>query len=48
MNYITDGICFIGTHLANMIGDKYPDAKIYNLDIVEPGTLPSVKTTNLH
>lgn len=45
MNYIiTGGTGFIGTHLANLIAVSYPKAKIYNLDIVEPGTpLPTVK-----
>lgn len=45
MNYIiTGGTGFIGTHLANLIAPTYPEAKIYNLDIVEPGNpLPTVK-----
>ena len=45
MNYIiTGGTGFIGTHLANLIAEIHPEAKIYNLDIVEPGTpLPTVK-----
>lgn len=45
MNYIiTGGTGFIGTHLANLISEIYPTAKIYNLDIVAPGTpLPTVK-----
>lgn len=45
MNYIiTGGTGFIGTHLANLIAETHPEAKIYNLDIVEPGTpLPTVK-----
>lgn len=45
MNYIiTGGTGFIGTHLANLIAHTYPEAKIYNLDIVEPGNpLPTVK-----
>ena len=45
MNYIiTGGTGFIGTHLANLIVKIHPDAKIYNLDIVEPGNpLPTVK-----
>lgn len=45
MNYIiTGGTGFIGTHLANLIAETVPNAKIYNLDIVEPGTpLPTVK-----
>lgn len=45
MNYIiTGGTGFIGTHLANLIAYVYPNAQIYNLDVVEPGTpLPTVK-----
>ena len=45
MNYIIiGGTGFIGTHLANLIAENYPHAKIYNLDIVEPGQpLPTVK-----
>ena len=45
MNYIiTGGTGFIGTHLANLIAETVPNAKIYNLDIVEPGIpLPTVK-----
>jgi len=45
MNYIiTGGTGFIGTHLANLIAKIHPNASIYNLDIVEPGTpLPTVK-----
>ena len=45
MNYIIlGGTGFIGTHMANLIAQKYPEAKIYNLDIVEPGNpLPTVK-----
>ena len=45
MNYfITGGTGFIGTHLANFLHEVHPEVKIYNLDIVEPGTpLPTVK-----
>ena len=45
MNYfITGGTGFIGTHLASLLHEVYPEAKIYNLDIIEPGTpLPTVK-----
>lgn len=45
MNYfITGGTGFIGTHLTNLLKETYPEANIYNLDIVEPGTpLPTVK-----
>lgn len=39
MNYIiTGGTGFIGTHLTNLIFEKCPDAKVWNLDIVTPGT----------
>lgn len=39
MNYIiTGGTGFIGTHLTNLILSKHPDAKVWNLDIVAPGT----------
>lgn len=39
MNYIiTGGTGFIGTHLTNLILSKYPDANVWNLDIVKPGT----------
>ena len=39
MNYIiTGGTGFIGTHLTNLIKERYPDAQVYNLDIVKPGT----------
>ena len=39
MNYIiTGGTGFIGTHLTNLIKECYPNANIYNLDIVKPGT----------
>ena len=45
MNYfITGGTGFIGTHLTNLLHEVHPEAKIYNLDIIEPGTpLPTVK-----
>ena len=45
MNYIiTGGTGFIGTHLTNLILEKEPGAKVWNLDIVEPGTPnPAVK-----
>ena len=36
MNYIiTGGSGFIGTHLINLLSERYSDRKIYNLDIVE-------------
>ena len=39
MNYIiTGGTGFIGTHLTNLIKEHYPDAHVWNLDIVKPGT----------
>ena len=39
MNFIiTGGTGFIGTHLTNLIKSENPAAKIYNLDIVTPGT----------
>lgn len=38
MNYIiTGGTGFIGTHLTNLILEKYPEAQVWNLDIVKPG-----------
>lgn len=45
MNYfITGGTGFIGTHLTNLLKEVHPEANIYNLDIVKPGTpLPAVK-----
>ena len=45
MNYIvTGGTGFIGTHLTNLIKEHYPDAHVWNLDIVKPGTPnPAVK-----
>ena len=39
MNYIiTGGTGFIGTHLTNLLLAKHPDIKVWNLDIVPPGT----------
>lgn len=39
MNYIiTGGTGFIGTHLTKLIHELHPEAHIYNLDIVKPGT----------
>ena len=45
MNYIiTGGTGFIGTHLTNLILEEHPEAKVWNLDIVTPGTPnPAVK-----
>ena len=38
MNYIIfGGSGFIGTHLIHLLKEQYPDAKIYDLDIVMPG-----------
>lgn len=37
MNYIIfGGTGFIGTHLVKLIKEKYPDAKVWNLDVVHP------------
>lgn len=45
--FIFGGTGFIGTHLASLLHEVYPEAKIYNLDIIEPGTpLPTVKIIN--
>jgi len=42
--FITGGTGFIGTHLTNLLAEHFPESKIYNLDIVKPGTpLPTVK-----
>ena len=39
MNYIiTGGTGFIGTHLTNLLMEVHPEAKVWNLDIVKPGT----------
>lgn len=39
MNYIiAGGTGFIGTHLTNLINEVHPEAKVWNLDIVKPGT----------
>ena len=39
MNYIvTGGTGFIGTHLTNLIYESHPNAQVWNLDIVKPGT----------
>jgi nucleoside-diphosphate-sugar epimerase len=48
MNYIIiGGTGFIGTHLTNLVIERDPKAKIYNLDIVKPGTPnPVVKDYN--
>ena len=40
MNYIiTGGTGFIGTHLANLIKEQDENARVWNLDIVDPGKL---------
>lgn len=40
MNYIiTGGTGFIGTHLANLIKEQDNDARVWNLDIVDPSKL---------
>ena len=45
MNYIiTGGTGFIGTHLTNLLNEVYPEAKVWNLDIVKPGTPNPVVT----
>ena len=37
MNYfITGGTGFVGTHLAKLIKSRNPEAKVYNLDVVNP------------
>lgn len=39
MNYIiTGGTGFIGTHLTNLLNEVHPETKVWNLDIVTPGT----------
>ena len=39
MNYIiTGGTGFIGTHLTNLLNEVHPEAKVWNMDIVKPGT----------
>ena len=39
MNYILPGgTGFIGTHLTNLLNEVHPEAKVWNLDIVKPGT----------
>lgn len=45
MNYLVfGGTGFIGTHLTKLLKEVHPEATIYNLDIVTPGTpLPAVK-----
>ncbi len=45
MNYIiTGGTGFIGAHLASALAAQCPEANIYNLDIVAPGSpLPTIK-----
>ena len=39
MNYIImGGTGFVGTHLTNLLNAVHPEAKVWNLDIVKPGT----------
>ena len=39
MNFIiTGGTGFIGTHLTNLLNEVHPEAKVWNWDIVKPGT----------
>ncbi len=39
MNYIIfGGTGFIGTHLTNLLNEVHPEGKVWNLDIVKPGT----------
>ena len=39
MNYLVyGGTGFIGTHLTNLLNEVHPEAKVWNLDIVKPGT----------
>jgi nucleoside-diphosphate-sugar epimerase len=48
MNYIiTGGTGFIGTHLTNLIKEQYPEAKVWNLDIVDPARLEGMTTEEL-
>ena len=43
MNYIiTGGTGFIGTHLANLIKENNPEARVWNLDIVDPARLDAM------
>lgn len=43
MNYIIfGGTGFIGTHLANLLSERHPEADIWNLDIVDPDRLDSM------
>jgi nucleoside-diphosphate-sugar epimerase len=48
MNYIiTGGTGFIGTHLTNLIKEQYPEAKVWNLDIVDPAKLEGMSEKEL-
>jgi len=43
MNYIIfGGTGFIGTHLSNLLNELHPEAKIWNLDIVDPTKLDAM------
>lgn len=35
---VIGGTGFIGTHLTNLLNEVHPEAKVWNLDIVKPGT----------
>jgi nucleoside-diphosphate-sugar epimerase len=49
MNYIIfGGTGFIGTHLANLLHERYPDARIWNIDIVDPSRLKGMTEHELH
>lgn len=48
MNYIiTGGTGFIGTHLANLLHEVHPNAKIWSLDIVNPAKLEGMNDKEL-
>ena len=51
MNYIiTGGTGFIGTHLANLIKEQDENARVWNLDIVDPEKLDGLNDpcTSIH
>ena len=48
MNYIiTGGTGFIGTHLANLIKEQDENARVWNLDIVDPEKLDGLHEETL-
>lgn len=48
MNYIIfGGTGFIGTHLANLIHEKYPESNIWSLDIVDPSKLAGMSEAQI-